>query len=189
MFIRLSNKSGFTLVEILVVIAIIGILASIMLVSLNSARQSALIAKTSQEIRTFQNVFVMFFGDTNTIPRRCRIQNNCDALSDPFLNNLSVAGWDGPYIKGGIYNRTHGWGGHIGIENVDYNSDGIIECFLILDDDPPEDMPSNSGQIPNDALLNIDQKIDDGNLSTGRFMSVVPGVSTGVGSAVYLLYP
>jgi len=189
MLIYLSNKSGFTLVELLVVIAIIGILANTILTSLNDARQSALIAKTSQEVRTFQNVFAMFFGDTNTIPGRCRIQNNCDALSDPFLNDLGVAGWDGPYIGGGIYDRAHGWGGHIGIENVDYNSDGIIESFLILDDDPPGGIPSNGGQIPNDALLKIDQNVDDGNLSTGRFMSIVPGVSTGVGSAVYLLYP
>jgi len=58
---------------------------------------------------------------------------------------------------------------------------------MVLDDDHPGGTPSNSGQIPNDATLSIDEKIDDGNLSTGRFMTDVPNVSTGEGSAVYVL--
>lgn len=183
------NKSGFTLIELLVVIAIIGILSGTVLVNLNSARESARIAKTVLEIRNFKSAFVKFHVDTYTLPSRCRVQNSCNASIDPFLNNLGVVGWSGPYVSGGVYDKTHAWGGHIGIENSDYDSDGIVESFLVFDDDPPGSAPSNSGQIPNSTLLKIDEKIDDGNLSTGNFLSIVPGVSTGVGSAVYIMLP
>ena len=86
---------------------------------------------------------------------------------------------------------TVAWGGHMGIEQHDYDGDGVVESFLVLDDDPPvgSGEPSNSGQIPNSELLEIDESIDDGNLSTGRFLTNVPNVSTGAGSAVWVLYP
>jgi hypothetical protein len=163
------------------------VLATIVLVSLNDTRESARINKTAQEVRSLINIFESFDIDTYSPPARCRVQNNCDSSSDPLINDLGVASWNGPYIAGGVYKRKHAWGGHVGIENSDYDSDGLLETFLVLDDDPPGGSPPNSGQIPNAALQEIDEKIDDGNLATGRFMTNVPGVSTGAGSAVYLM--
>lgn len=183
-----ANNAGFTLIELIVVIAILSVLTAIVMVSLSQARESARVKKTLLDIRNFQTVFDLFFIDTDAIPSRCRIQNDCDASTDPFLNALGVSGWKGPYIIEGVYSRRHAWGGHTGIEDHDFDSDGEIESFLVLDDDPPGGSPSNSGQIPNDSMLEIDETIDDGNLSTGRFRTNVPGVSTDKGSAVWVLY-
>ncbi|OGE76667.1 MAG: hypothetical protein A3C85_04040 [Candidatus Doudnabacteria bacterium RIFCSPHIGHO2_02_FULL_48_21] len=47
------KQKGFTLIELLVVISIIGLLASVVLVSLNSARDKAKIAKAQAELNQF----------------------------------------------------------------------------------------------------------------------------------------
>ena len=183
------NTKGFTLIELLVVIAIIGLLSSVVLASVNRARESARVSRTAEDIRSIKNAFAAFSLDTNANPGRCRIQNNCSVSTDPFLNDLGAIGWYGPYVSGAMYNRTHAWGGHMGIENHDYDSDGVVESFLVLDDDIPNGVGGNDGRIPSDSILELDEKIDDGNLSTGRFMTNVSGVSTGEGSAVYLMLP
>lgn len=48
-----KTEKGFTLIELLVVISIIGLLASIVLVSLNSARNKAKYARSKEEIAQF----------------------------------------------------------------------------------------------------------------------------------------
>jgi prepilin-type N-terminal cleavage/methylation domain-containing protein len=181
-----KQLGGFTFVELLVVMAIIGLLATIILASLNITREKARVNKTIAEIDSVTKAFQIYEIDTDTLLGDCRALA-CDDSNDPFLNALGVGGWKGPYIRGGIHNRTHAWNGHIGVETADYDTDGDIETFMILDDDPPGATPPDIGIIPNDSLLKIDIEIDDGDLSTGRFRSSVTGITTGPGSGVWLL--
>lgn len=62
------RKTGFTLVELLVVIGIIGILSTLALVSLNSARQKSRDAKRLSDVRQIQTALELYYGDKNTYP-------------------------------------------------------------------------------------------------------------------------
>lgn len=65
----LRRKSeGFTLIELLVVISIIGILAAVVLVSLNSARQKSRDAKRLADVRQIMTALELFYNDNNGYP-------------------------------------------------------------------------------------------------------------------------
>ncbi|MES2985774.1 MAG: type II secretion system protein [Patescibacteria group bacterium] len=60
-----STKKGFTLIELLIVITIIGILSSIVLVSLSESKKKSQVAKIVQEVKRFQTAMEQY-----------RLQNN-----------------------------------------------------------------------------------------------------------------
>lgn len=65
---RLRKTFGFTLIEILVVIAIIGILASVVLVGLNEARAKARDSERVQTLRAFKTALELYYADYGKYP-------------------------------------------------------------------------------------------------------------------------
>ena len=59
----LFGRGGFTLVELLVVIAVIGLLSTIAFVSLNRSRAKARDAKRISDIRQLQGAFELYYSD------------------------------------------------------------------------------------------------------------------------------
>ncbi len=109
MHIHIENKKGFTIIEILVVIAIIGILASVILPSLNTARDKAQVANAVMEISALKTTFATLFDDTGYYPNGdvslCRASlpgNNEIDLSDAAAgltsNGNGWSNWHGPYM-------------------------------------------------------------------------------------------
>lgn len=63
-----NNKKGFTIIELLIVIAIIGLLATISMVALNGARLKGRDAKRVGDIRQVQTALELYFNDQNSYP-------------------------------------------------------------------------------------------------------------------------
>jgi prepilin-type N-terminal cleavage/methylation domain-containing protein len=78
------HHKGFTLIELLVVISIIGLLASVVLVSLNGARRKARDAKRIGDLNQMAKAFELFFNDNNSYPT-----NNQAATTYGTLDNCS----------------------------------------------------------------------------------------------------
>ena len=62
------HTAGLTLIELLITIAIIGILATVVLISLSSARHSAFEARAQMEIRSFASAMQRYFTDYGVYP-------------------------------------------------------------------------------------------------------------------------
>lgn len=64
----LNNRKGFTLVELLVVVAIIGLLSTLAVVALGNARQKARDARRVSDIKQIQTGLELYFSDNNSYP-------------------------------------------------------------------------------------------------------------------------
>lgn len=63
-----NNQRGFTLIELLVVISIIGLLASVVLISLNNARVKGRDAKRAADIRQIATALELYNSDNGHYP-------------------------------------------------------------------------------------------------------------------------
>ena len=108
-----SFSRGFTLVELLIVIAILAVLATVILPKLNSARDLALEAKARSEIGEVVSAMALLYDDTgeysNGAGSYCRSSvpsdNEVDLSSDDaglLANGTSLPGWDGPYLQSAV---------------------------------------------------------------------------------------
>lgn len=113
----LLDSRGYTLIEMLFVIAIIGILATIMVFSMQSVREKAKIARSQTELVQIFNAFTILEDDTGQWPGHkipsevemapdneicadgctygltdCRSGIICDDVGNPYPD------WKGPYM-------------------------------------------------------------------------------------------
>jgi prepilin-type N-terminal cleavage/methylation domain-containing protein len=63
-----SNKFGFSLVELLVVISIISILAAVLVANLTGARERARDSKKIEELGSLKNALRMYYNDNQEYP-------------------------------------------------------------------------------------------------------------------------
>ena len=112
-----ESESGFTLLEILVVIAILGLLIGLVAPAALRQLSGARISIGNQSIERLASVLDMYRLDTGSYP------SSEDGLQALIAKPAGVSTWNGPYIKGDqvpldpwnhpyVYRQPSSRGGH-----------------------------------------------------------------------------
>lgn len=155
---RHSGTGGFTLVEILIAVGIIGLLCAIAIPSMVKARQESRISRMMNDIRIVHDAFNMYAMEHGDFPAGF-VQGN--STPQPVADYLSGTKWTQPTVMGG------GWW-YISFSRFDAVSGTMKPSRLLIVDN------FNFGGVdqplaPASDWQKIDSKLDDGNLNTGVF--------------------
>ncbi|MCB1122642.1 MAG: prepilin-type N-terminal cleavage/methylation domain-containing protein [Verrucomicrobiae bacterium] len=136
-----QKNRGFTLVEIMIVVIIIGLLASMAYPAFMKVKTHSLASRVANDFRTFSGLFVTYTLDNGVYP----------ADSSP---GAIPAGMEG-YIKSGNWTENTAIGG-----KYDWIYNGLTGT--------PVAAVGVSGYTTGDEpVLELDKIMDDGNLSSG----------------------
>lgn len=101
---QLADKSGFSLIELMVVLVIIGLLTSIVVVVALPGQDKALITKAAADIRTIEQAITMYRLDTKRLPTTedgiqilLKAPREATYRTEGYLKSLPTDPWGNPY--------------------------------------------------------------------------------------------
>ena len=149
--VKQSNRLGFTLIEVLIVVTLLGVLAGIVVPSFKDMGDEAQHATFVTNVRTFEEAAKLYMAKTG------------DYLEDSSSGECP-AGWE-DYVDESAWTRNTPIGG---VWDFEQNSFGITSAFGVH-------FMGGHGTHPGDAFMTeIDILIDDGDLTTGIFQKIAP---------------
>lgn len=147
-----SRRAGFTLIEMLVVVAVIGLLSSAVLVGLNDARERARDSRRVADLRQIQNGLEIFYSNNRFYPRDAYDDVKQQLPKDPQGGEYKyIRKSPQSYIVGACLENQR----PVGVEGIDTNDQvGPV-------DSPLEPSPNCRCGDPNGYCVGIG--IDGGN--------------------------
>ncbi len=181
----MNAKRGFTLVELMVVIAIVGLLAAVLLPQVGGMVEKGRVSKALAQYDSLRTASVSYFSDVGAWPTRGVIDG---AINQLLTNGAAVVNWQGPYsdrpaTRPSDGRFTHPWGGimmlydvndGVGNDPTDFNGNGITpDRHVVL----AQVLPGTP--IPAFSLTAMDVQIDGSAGATGKVTQNPPGLAAG----------
>lgn len=158
-----KNEKGFTLIELVVVIAIIGILAAVVAPQAFKAIDKSRVAAAESDLKAIKSAVINYYTDTSEWPETAETQ---DEATNTFVtgNNLPST-WNGPYLE--RWPAKNPWGGEYQYHN-DY-SDGDVEIkkgykYILMTN------------VPDSAKEQLEKDLDGGTVDSSNSTSDSDGV-------------
>ena len=132
------NRSAFTLIELLIVVAIIGILAAIAVPNFMNAQVRAKVARAKNDLRSFGTALESYYLDQNDYPRdetddqrfyKYLVNPCCFPLTTPVAYMGSITARD-PFLKDAQIQQQELQGGHSGSYSYFHYQQRLGEYFV-----------------------------------------------------------
>jgi prepilin-type N-terminal cleavage/methylation domain-containing protein len=142
-----ARPFGFTLVEIMITVVIIGLLAAMAIPTVKRVQRRSRDARFISDIRTFAEAFEVYAMKTGAWPPDANRSVVPNGMSGEFRN----ADWTGRNSLGGVWD----W---------DYKTNGITAAISTVE-----------VTVDDQEMTQIDAMFDDGNLAKGNFVKSATG--------------